>query len=158
MTPLDTLIAAVQCDRRADFSDSIARRDAALRATCEQVLAEQKDYYEAILSMTVARLGGTVEDAPTHRINFLQRIDALVAAERSTDQLVQTLADTAAHNLARAEEAEAVSARLRELAREIQQAWQQVVVPVYAPGVHAFAQLITELGGTLVRAPHGEKS
>lgn len=41
-----------------------------------------KAYYEGILSMTVARLGGTVEDAPTHRGNFLQRIDELRAIER----------------------------------------------------------------------------
>lgn len=31
--------------------------------------------------MTVHRLGGTVEGAPTARINFLQRIDELVAME-----------------------------------------------------------------------------
>ena len=38
---------------------------------------------EGVLSMTVARLGGMVEGRPTHRINFLQRIDELVALEES---------------------------------------------------------------------------
>lgn len=37
---------------------------------------------DALLAMTVARLGGNVEGAPTARHNFLQRIDALRDAER----------------------------------------------------------------------------
>jgi NTP pyrophosphatase (non-canonical NTP hydrolase) len=36
---------------------------------------------EAVLSMAVSRLGGLVEGQPTQRINFLQRIDALVVVE-----------------------------------------------------------------------------
>jgi len=39
----------------------------------------------AVLAMTVARLGGTVEGAPTHRINFLQRIDELRRIEKMAE-------------------------------------------------------------------------
>ena len=42
-----------------------------------------RDYYEGILTMTVARLGGTVEGQPTCRENFLQRIDELVGKENA---------------------------------------------------------------------------
>lgn len=38
---------------------------------------------EGVLSMAVARLGGMVEGAPTHRGNFLQRIDELVRKEQA---------------------------------------------------------------------------
>ena len=40
-----------------------------------------EDYYEGIMFMIVARLGGEVEGMPTQRINLLQRIDELVAKE-----------------------------------------------------------------------------
>lgn len=36
---------------------------------------------EAVIHMAIARLGGLVEGLPTHRGNFLQRIDELVAKE-----------------------------------------------------------------------------
>lgn len=36
---------------------------------------------EAVIHMAIARLGGLVEGRPTHRGNFLQRIDELVAME-----------------------------------------------------------------------------
>ena len=42
---------------------------------------------EATLAMAVARLGGEVEGAPTHRINFLQRIDALRRVEEQHGEL-----------------------------------------------------------------------
>lgn len=38
----------------------------------------------AVLAMAVARLGGEVEGAPTHRGNFLQRIDALRRMEAAS--------------------------------------------------------------------------
>jgi hypothetical protein len=37
---------------------------------------------EAVLDMTVGRLGGRVEGRPTIRLNFLQRVDELVEIER----------------------------------------------------------------------------
>lgn len=40
---------------------------------------------DGTLAMAVARLGGEVEGAPTHRGNFLQRIDQLVAKERELE-------------------------------------------------------------------------
>ena len=43
----------------------------------------QADTAEAVINMAVARLGGTVEGLPTHRLNFLQRIDELVRLESS---------------------------------------------------------------------------
>jgi len=36
---------------------------------------------EAVIHMAIARLGGLVEGRPTHRGNFLQRIDELVRIE-----------------------------------------------------------------------------
>jgi len=36
---------------------------------------------ESVLAMAVSRLGGNVEGKPTHRMNFLQRIDALRSIE-----------------------------------------------------------------------------
>ncbi len=56
-------------------------------AEIERLKAERDAAYlahessEAVLHMTVARLGGLVEGRPTHRGNFLQRIDALVRME-----------------------------------------------------------------------------
>ena len=47
----------------------------------------QRDAAESVLSMAVARLGGEVEEAPTQRINFLQRIDALREAEARVAEL-----------------------------------------------------------------------
>lgn len=41
---------------------------------------------EATIHMAVARLGGEVEGAPTHRINFLQRIDELRGIERLREE------------------------------------------------------------------------
>ena len=40
---------------------------------------------DGVLAMTVARLGGIVEGQPTHRGNFLQRIDQLRQTERERD-------------------------------------------------------------------------
>lgn len=37
---------------------------------------------DAQIEMIIARLGGTVEGQPTSRLNFLQRIDQLVAMEK----------------------------------------------------------------------------
>ncbi len=56
-------------------------------AEIERLKAERDAAYlahessEAVLHMTIARLGGLVEGRPTHRGNFLQRIDALVRME-----------------------------------------------------------------------------
>ena len=47
---------------------------------------------EATLHMAVARLGGMVEGRPTHRINFLQRIDELREVERKHDTYRSALA------------------------------------------------------------------
>ena len=61
----------------------LANRDAEI----ERLKAERDAAYlahessEAVLHMTIARLGGLVEGRPTHRGNFLQRIDALVRME-----------------------------------------------------------------------------
>lgn len=40
-------------------------------------LRVERDAKELVIVMAVARVGGTVEGAPTHRGNFLQRIDEL---------------------------------------------------------------------------------
>lgn len=70
--------------RRAN-SDWFARfaRLELLRVVAERDEAcLQHQCSEATLAMVVARLGGLVEGRPTHRINFLQRIDQLVELER----------------------------------------------------------------------------
>lgn len=46
-----------------------------------------RDASEGVLSMAVYRLGGLVEGRPTERVNFLQRIDELVAAEADLARL-----------------------------------------------------------------------
>lgn len=46
---------------------------------------------EAILAMAVARLGGEVEGRPTHRGNFLQRVDELRKVEQQRDALADAL-------------------------------------------------------------------
>lgn len=53
-------------------------------ATLRLCVAEYKlahDGSEAAIHMAIARMGGLVEGRPTHRGNFLQRIDELVAME-----------------------------------------------------------------------------
>lgn len=56
---------------------------AAYRVRVEQEVENRvQEYYGGILSMTVARLEGTVEGYPTHTGNFLQRIDELRKIER----------------------------------------------------------------------------
>ena len=52
-----------------------------------EILGEKADMFEAQLDMTVARLGGMVEGNPTARLNFLQRIDELVAKEAQLRQI-----------------------------------------------------------------------
>lgn len=48
-------------------------------AEAEQTIAAR----DGVLAMTVARLGGMVEGRPTERVNFLQRVDQLVAMEKA---------------------------------------------------------------------------
>jgi len=60
--------------------DEAAEVDVLLR-DADIVLAAR----EATISMAVNRLGGLVEGLPTHRGNFLQRIDALRAIEARID-------------------------------------------------------------------------
>lgn len=55
-------------------------------ATLRLCVAEYKlahDGSEAAIHMAIARMGGLVEGRPTHRGNFLQRIDELVRKEGS---------------------------------------------------------------------------
>jgi hypothetical protein len=52
---------------------------------------------EAVLAMTVARLGGQVEGRPTHRINFLQRVDELREIEAQRDALGKALLNLLLH-------------------------------------------------------------
>lgn len=56
--------------------DRLAGELTALRDALAEAQAEL-EMERGVLAMTVARLGGTVEGHPTHRINFLQRIDEL---------------------------------------------------------------------------------
>lgn len=73
-------------------ADKLMESLSSLTATVESVVptlraalaeaATEIDKRDAVLAMTVARLGGEVEGQPTHRGNFLQRIDQLVALEQ----------------------------------------------------------------------------
>lgn len=47
---------------------------------------------ESSISMTVARLGGEVEGRPTHRLNFLQRVDELRNIEAKYGRLLDRVA------------------------------------------------------------------
>ena len=68
-----------------------------VRGACEKMAVavaiaiheERTAYYESILAMTVARLGGMVDGAPITRVNFLQRIDALIHVEQQRAALVE---------------------------------------------------------------------
>jgi hypothetical protein len=57
----------------------LAERDALSRRIAD--LERDRDGERGMISMTIARLGGTVEGHPTDRHNFLQRIDELRAIE-----------------------------------------------------------------------------
>jgi hypothetical protein len=57
-------------------------------AALSDIAMQTKAQWDAQIAMTVARLGGTVEGAPTHAGNFLQRIDALREIERAAMSLV----------------------------------------------------------------------
>lgn len=50
-------------------------------------LETQRDAKEATIAMAVARLAGRVEGEPTHRINFLQRIDELRETEHWANEM-----------------------------------------------------------------------
>lgn len=52
---------------------------------------DQRNALDAALHMAVARLGGEVEHTATHRLNFLQRIDALRGIERTLARLKERL-------------------------------------------------------------------
>jgi len=78
-----------------DYTDSPEGQHELARAEYEERL---NDYDQGVLdgraerdaqiAMTLHRLGGTVEGAPTHVGNFLQRIDALREIERAALSLV----------------------------------------------------------------------
>ena len=71
---------------------------------------------DATLAMTVARLGGTVEGAPTHSGNYLQRLQELVTKElRCAGLELENAQILAAYNEARADlaTAAAVTAQLQ---------------------------------------------
>lgn len=61
----------------------------ALVDTAEEAerLRLEKGVLQAQIHMTVSRLGGKVEDAPTSELNFLQRVDELVAKEAENARL-----------------------------------------------------------------------
>jgi hypothetical protein len=49
---------------------------------------EERDLLRVQRTMTVHRLGGLVEGQPTHALNFLQRIDALIATEAAAQAVL----------------------------------------------------------------------
>jgi hypothetical protein len=67
-----------------DYTDSPEGRYEMEKYEHEERLAMR----DGQIAMTVHRLGGTVEGAPTHAGNFLQRIDALREIERAALSLV----------------------------------------------------------------------
>ena len=70
----------VACVNACEGMDDPAAEIERLRArVAEYKLAHEGS--EAVIHMAIARLGGLVEGLPTHRGNFLQRIDELVAKE-----------------------------------------------------------------------------
>ena len=136
-SPIDTLIAAVQVwDTEGRSSEaSPFERDSILRATCEQVLAD------LIPTRGMAQPDYMTDDVV---IRELRKI-----IKEKTSQL---------------RKAEAVSARLRELARTRAQENHEHALSLKpesfrsATGHHGdFESICTHVNCVLVRAPHGEQ-
>ena len=68
-------ILTLSADRKA-LRDHVKKLEAQGRALSD-IARQTKAQWDSQIAMTVARLGGTVEGAPTHAGNFLQRIDEL---------------------------------------------------------------------------------
>lgn len=70
-------------DTAFDYAAKCARLEAENAAALREVdeLRHELACERSVLAMTVGRLGGMVEGAPTQRINFLQRIDELRRCE-----------------------------------------------------------------------------
>lgn len=94
-------------------------------------LRTEVDMERMCIRMAVHRLGGMVEGAPTHAGNFLQRIDALVAAEaerdaalRERDEIHRVAASRAGRDInaeviaKQAAESAALRSRLEECERQ----------------------------------------
>jgi hypothetical protein len=77
------------CKAQADLAAEVTRRREAEEKLAEARLEHESS--EAVLHMTVSRLGGTVEGRPTLRLNFLQRIDELCQIERHVTTLSAAL-------------------------------------------------------------------
>ena len=67
-------------DRAARVTEAVLNLVELRQANERLTLKSQGD--DAVLSMTVSRLGGLVEGRPTARLNFLQRVDELREIER----------------------------------------------------------------------------
>ena len=74
-------ILTLSADRKA-LRDHVRKLEAQGRALAD-IAMQTKAQWDSQIAMTVARLGGEVEGAPTHAGNFLQRIDALRKVERA---------------------------------------------------------------------------
>jgi hypothetical protein len=87
--PGETLAGAIRNLQQAYVTErtnaETAEREIARLRTKSAAAVLQRQCCEATLSMAVARLGGEVEGAPTHRGNFLQRVDELREIEASLE-------------------------------------------------------------------------
>lgn len=76
---VERLKGDVQYEWRQIMREAAAEIERLRARVAEYKLAHEGS--EAVIHMAIARLGGLVEGLPTHRGNFLQRIDELVAKE-----------------------------------------------------------------------------
>ena len=96
VTALQGEVARMTLDR-----DTLEARALAAEAEVERLTRErerlglERDMLAVGRTMTVARLGGTVEGYPTHTGNFLQRIDELRAAEAQNAALRAAIREAA---------------------------------------------------------------
>lgn len=94
-------------------------REGELMAEVERLRLDVK-CRDATLAMTVDRLEGTIEGAPTHRGNFLQRIDELRAVERERDELRERAMEVGlATTIRRDALADALEALYKEVGRPL---------------------------------------
>lgn len=71
----------------AKAKERIAELESQGRALAD-IAMQTKAQWDGQIAMTVHRLGGMVEGAPTHAGNFLQRVDALREIERAARSLL----------------------------------------------------------------------
>jgi TolA-binding protein len=128
--------------------DALERQSIARELLTKLKAAEQeRDGERGVLAMTVARLGGMVEGHPTHRINFLQRIDALRDIERELDEVKASRDRFVADFLQATKDRDDLSAKLAAAERREAESIREAATQGYRSGyAHYQASRYDEAG------------